>query len=156
MKKAQSAMEFLMTYGWAILVVLIVISAFVYLGVLKPKQMIPRMCKIPGFRCADQKLVYNGALYITLTNSFGLDVRVDYINFSSETPGVVTCNNNASALDKLIMIGESEAVQSSTCSFNSAIKPGTRIKGFVTVTFKEPVNNVEQKIVGTLIIDVES
>ena len=34
-KKAQAAMEFLMTYGWAILVVLVTIGALAYFGVLK-------------------------------------------------------------------------------------------------------------------------
>ena len=36
-KKAQSAMEYLMTYGWAILVVLIALGALFYLGVFNPK-----------------------------------------------------------------------------------------------------------------------
>lgn len=34
-KKSQAAMEFLMTYGWAILVVLAAIAALAYFGVLK-------------------------------------------------------------------------------------------------------------------------
>ena len=35
-KKSQAAMEFLMTYGWAILVVLVAIGALAYFGVLSP------------------------------------------------------------------------------------------------------------------------
>lgn len=35
-KKAQAAMEFLMTYGWAILVVLVAIGALAYFGVIDP------------------------------------------------------------------------------------------------------------------------
>ena len=41
MKKAQGAMEFLMTYGWAILVVLLVISSLAYFGVLNPARFLP-------------------------------------------------------------------------------------------------------------------
>ena len=37
MKKGQSAMEFLMTYGWAILIVLVVLSSLYFLGVFSPK-----------------------------------------------------------------------------------------------------------------------
>jgi len=33
-KKSQAAMEFLMTYGWAILVVLVALGALAYLAVL--------------------------------------------------------------------------------------------------------------------------
>jgi len=35
-KSAQAAMEFLMTYGWALLVVLIVIAALAFFGLLNP------------------------------------------------------------------------------------------------------------------------
>jgi hypothetical protein len=41
MKKGQAAMEFLMTYGWAILVVLAAIGALAYFGVLSPNSMLP-------------------------------------------------------------------------------------------------------------------
>jgi len=40
-KKGQAAMEFLMTYGWAILVVLAAIAALAYFGVLSPSNMLP-------------------------------------------------------------------------------------------------------------------
>lgn len=40
-RKAQAAMEFLMTYGWAILVVLAAIGALAYFGVLSPDKMLP-------------------------------------------------------------------------------------------------------------------
>lgn len=38
-KKGQAAMEFLMTYGWAILVVLAAIAALAYFGVLSPDSL---------------------------------------------------------------------------------------------------------------------
>jgi hypothetical protein len=40
-KKGQAAMEFLMTYGWAILVLLVVIGALAYFGVTKSSTMLP-------------------------------------------------------------------------------------------------------------------
>ena len=42
--KAQAAMEFLMTYGWAILAVIIVIGALTYFGVLNPSNLVPERC----------------------------------------------------------------------------------------------------------------
>jgi hypothetical protein len=44
MKKAQAAMEFLMTYGWAILVVIAAIAALAYFGVLSPANLLPQRC----------------------------------------------------------------------------------------------------------------
>ncbi len=44
--KGQAAMEFLMTYGWAILVVLVAIGALAYFGVLSPEKLLPEKCLI--------------------------------------------------------------------------------------------------------------
>lgn len=40
-KKSQAAIEFLMTYGWAILVVLIAVGALAYFGVLNKEKILP-------------------------------------------------------------------------------------------------------------------
>src|SRR5487761_2342245 len=49
-QKAQSAMEYLMTYGWAILIVAVVLAAFFYLGVFSGANLAPRAqpgsCKV--------------------------------------------------------------------------------------------------------------
>ena len=42
MRKGQAAMEFLMTYGWAILVVLIAIGLLAYF--IKPQSLLPEQC----------------------------------------------------------------------------------------------------------------
>ena len=53
-KRGQAALEFLMTYGWAILIVLIAIGALAYFGVLNPARLLPKSCTIvPGLSCDD-------------------------------------------------------------------------------------------------------
>ena len=53
-KKGQAAMEFLMTYGWALLVVLIAIAALAFFGLLNPSRFLPEKCEIaPGLTCMD-------------------------------------------------------------------------------------------------------
>jgi len=57
-KKAQAAMEFLMTYGWAILVVLVVIGALAYFGVLSPSTLLPEKCAFPVIlNCIDHNVI---------------------------------------------------------------------------------------------------
>ncbi|MBW2965599.1 hypothetical protein KY342_00680 [Candidatus Woesearchaeota archaeon] len=78
-KKAQAAMEFLMTYGWAILVVLAAIGALAYFGVLKPTQFLPEKCVLaPGVACMDFKVSSNG-INILISNSLGRDIEVTRI-----------------------------------------------------------------------------
>ena len=56
-KKSQAAMEFLMTYGWAILVVLAAIAALAYFGVLSPEKFLPEKCILqPGIACVSHKV----------------------------------------------------------------------------------------------------
>lgn len=91
-KKAQAAMEFLMTYGWAILVVLVVLGALTYFGVLSPQTLLPSRCETGEMwlKCKDSKLdSTNNQFIITLENNWQYDVKVTSINVSSN---VLSCS----------------------------------------------------------------
>ena len=53
-KRAQAAMEFMLSYGWAIVVVITAISALAYFGVLNPFNFTRERCIFPaGLSCLD-------------------------------------------------------------------------------------------------------
>ena len=59
-KKAQSAMEYLMTYGWAILIIIVVVAALFAMGVFSTKQpettevcVIKYCARTSPFNCLD-------------------------------------------------------------------------------------------------------
>lgn len=89
-RRGQAALEFLMTYSWAILVVIIVIGALAYFGVLDPSNLIPQTCKLEaGFSCADYRLVASpdGAtanITVLLTNGIGRPVDVSGITYTTQ------------------------------------------------------------------------
>ena len=100
-KKGQAAMEFLMTYGWAILVVLVAIGALAYFGVLSPEKLLPEKCLIPtgsGLFC-DKNLVsanvLAGEVKIRIKNSLADTVTVTAIAISPTcgTESSYTVNN---------------------------------------------------------------
>ena len=63
MKRAQSALEFLTTYGWAFLVILIMIGAMSYFGVLEPTRFLPDKCTwSPAVGCVEQIAFNDGDL----------------------------------------------------------------------------------------------
>lgn len=75
-KKAQAAMEFLMTYGWAILVVLAAIAALAYFGVLSPDRFLPNKCTLPsGMACLDFTVADTGTVQVAMQNSLGFEMR---------------------------------------------------------------------------------
>ncbi|MBS3136458.1 hypothetical protein J4401_05870 [Candidatus Woesearchaeota archaeon] len=76
-RKAQAAMEFLMTYGWAILVVLVAIGALAYFGVLTPDKLLPYRCIGPaGFDCIEKASISTG------TDTGGIALSNNYVEFT--------------------------------------------------------------------------
>ena len=46
MKRGQAALEFLSTYGFAFLIILVMIGALAYFGVLDPTRFLPNRCQV--------------------------------------------------------------------------------------------------------------
>ena len=75
-RKSQAALEFIMTYGWAILVVLVAIGALAYFGVLNPDRFLPSKCTFQaGIACLDHKATIT-SLIINIQNSLGRDMTI--------------------------------------------------------------------------------
>ncbi|MFA6889188.1 MAG: hypothetical protein WC254_06860 [Candidatus Woesearchaeota archaeon] len=85
MKKAQGALEFLMTYGWAFLVILIMIGALAYFGVLSPTKFLPERCTFGSqFICKDYLIAYDDSgatpvadITVKLQNNLGQAIYVN-------------------------------------------------------------------------------
>ena len=66
-KKAQTAMEYLISYGWAALIVIIVLVALIIFGVLMPDRAVPDMVDL-----GDPRLIVQDATVDEKTVSFVL------------------------------------------------------------------------------------
>ena len=68
MRRAQAALEFLSTYGWALLVILVMIGAFSYLGVFNQASRQPARCDAEvGFDCQDS-IIRENSLELRVQN----------------------------------------------------------------------------------------
>lgn len=82
-KKGQAATEFLMSYGWSVLAVLLAISALGYFGIHKFSTQKPNICLTEQpFSCIDAS--YSGELSFVLVNN-GVDV--ENLNVTLTPPG---------------------------------------------------------------------
>lgn len=79
-RKAQAALEFLTTYGWAILVVLVMIGALAYFGVLNPSKFAQERCVFSGaeMTCTEATLI-NGATKDSIKFTLRNNMPDDYI-----------------------------------------------------------------------------
>ena len=82
-KKGQTALEYLLTYGWAILIIIIVGAALYALGVFSPGTFTgKRSTGFSQFQMADFKVGTNGAdtqLTVVYGNRLGKTVTIDKI-----------------------------------------------------------------------------
>lgn len=109
--KAQSAMEYLMTYGWAILIIAIVLAALFALGVFSSGSFIGTSCiAASGFQCSNP-LLHSSTFTATLGQSTGTtwtSANVVFVSGGGTPPaigtngltngGSGTCADNANSL----------------------------------------------------------
>ena len=76
-KKGQASMEFLMTYGWAILAAVLAISVLAYYGVFSPGNAMPDICTINApLGCSDSQVSAADGASIVLRNGAGKSITV--------------------------------------------------------------------------------
>ena len=95
LKKAQAGLEFLTTYAWAFVVILIVIGALAYFGVTNPSKVLPDRCNFgPEFTCVNYLIdATNSQVKIQLKNGMGNTVVANGFSTSTEN-GALSCTDS--------------------------------------------------------------
>ena len=93
--KSQSALEFLTTYGWAFLILLVMISALAYFGILNPSKILPNSCTLGSeFYCMDYTLqsASPGTLRLKLKSNAASLINVSNISLTSNSVTPFACS----------------------------------------------------------------
>lgn len=91
-RKSQAAMEYMHTYGWVILVAMVLSGALVYYN-MNTESVLPNECSfLSGIRCTDID-TSNDLFAIVLINEFGFTMS----NLTLSISG--TCNSTANTSD---------------------------------------------------------
>ena len=143
-KKSQAAMEFLMTYGWAILVVLAAIAALAYFGVLSPAKLLPEKCVIEAGITCDGHKVEPTKITLVLTNS--VEGRTLIIN----SIAVGACS---STFNQTLAGGAQEKFEVGGSCSNGAQKD--RFRGDIVIGYTEKNTNLTKTMLGNLNSKVE-
>ena len=140
-KKGQAAMEFLMTYGWAILVVLVAIGALAYFGVLSPEKLLPEKCVISsgsGLYCDDFAATTN-TVTLQVKNLLADTVTISSINIVSLPDGTLDSGNDCTATTlvsnaTITINSDQELTIPITCT---GLAIAEKVKGDVSITFSK-------------------
>lgn len=84
--RGQAALEFLTTYGWALLIVLVMVGAISYFGILNPTEFVPQRCSISAeFSCSDYQIRGAGSTEVmNLQVKQGVGKTIYYENWTCE------------------------------------------------------------------------
>ena len=141
-RKSQAAMEFLMTYGWAILVVLAAIAALAYFGVLSPEKFLPEKCLLaPGLACVSHKIE---PTQITLIISNGLGRTI--------TANSVEVGGCTGSFDTQMISGNESTFVITGC--NNGVSRDA-FKGDITLTYEDVAYNITKTVHGNIATKVE-
>ena len=158
LRKSQAAMEFLMTYGWAILVVLVAIGALAYFGVLSPDRVLPAKCQLPaGIACTDFKITAGatpttGTVDIVLRNGVGFDIGSEDATDDFRV-AVTGCTGDYIVTTDTVELsnGQQKTFQVTACSLSA----GSKFSGNFNVSYVNKDTDLAHKIQGTITGRVE-
>jgi uncharacterized protein (UPF0333 family) len=132
-RKGQAAMEFLMTYGWAILAAVIAIAVLAYFGVFSPGRYVPDACTLsPPLGCDTDNSIATGSvnmLNLTVTNTGADDITIVNVTATNCNTG----EGNFVINPVSIPVGGEEIV-SVDCS-SVEIDSGEKLRSSVTVSY---------------------
>ncbi len=152
-KSGQAAMEFLMTYGWAILVVLVVIGALAYFGILNPESFMPRRCVLGSeIQCIDWKLTTDGNFDIILGNGVANPITITSVAMEDAKFKNLVGSCSVSPTEELNP-GERTEILTLTCNGN--IPQGTPIRANLVVTYQDRVTTFSHTARGDVVVKAE-
>jgi hypothetical protein len=158
-------MEFLLTYGWAILAALVVIGALVYFGVLSPARLAPERCSMEGgkVRC-QEKLVSLSSKQVSLRllNAAGADVEIKAINITEED-GLYKCYASPPTCTPGVRYKSGEAAncvvpcqpEDGDHHWDATIGQDSKLKAKILLTYDDKGTKFTHTIVGELFGSVE-
>jgi len=143
-RKSQAAMEFLMTYGWAILVVLAAIAALAYFGVLSPEKFLPERCLIAtGLTCISSK-VESSQSTIVFSNNLGKSLTIDSVQIGDCTTAF---SYSMQSEDESTFV-----VDPAGCNYGDVKES---FKGDITIKYTEKRTNLSKTVYGQLNTKIE-
>ena len=138
--KAQSAMEYLMTYGWSIVIIAIAIGLLFYLGVFGGSSSIATgsCLATPGYVCTNPILNSTGNISILLGQATGHSIVINSIACTNSSVSSPT-NTLPLTIPITLPSGSKTALIFQCPSTGGAI--GTPYKGYLWITYNSAIQS---------------
>jgi hypothetical protein len=156
-KKSQAALEFLTTYGWAFLVMIVTISALYYFGIFDFTKYLPQKCTFPQqFECIDFSMIDDAGgkeIRFQLLNNIGEKVYITEVWATNDAAVPLSCT-------PLVDLGEWDSGDDwdfvfTDCQDGAFVK-GERVEAQINLSYyavstpSNPVHTIRGKIIGVV------
>ncbi|MEM3201890.1 MAG: hypothetical protein QW774_03060 [Candidatus Micrarchaeaceae archaeon] len=158
--RVQSAMEYLMTYGWAILIIAVVLGAIFALGLFSPSTFAGTECLFPaGFGCTNIQLSSSGVVTITILQSTDDPINITAIGCNTQQTTADMQAPYAPPSNQLYMQSGKSYTLSIQCYSNGATyaQPiGSLFEGYIAINYTDDVSGIASTIYGKAVVKVSS
>jgi len=142
--KGQAALDFLMTYGWAILLIIIIIGALFALGIFDINTLMgSRAVGFTQIGVAAWRVDGSGVLTAQFTNHVGTDVRIDSVKWTYR--GTDTINSSVAT-----SIANGATTSTLTLGAVPGITTGTSYSMAMVISYVDLSTNFTYSSGGTL------
>lgn len=141
-KKGQASMEFLMTYGWAILAAVLAIGVLAYYGVFSPGNSLPNICAINAPLGCDEYQVNTTGVILILRNGAGDAITVSDVTVGDCTPDVTSTP---------VANGDTTTYYLTGCTIGAA---SSKFSGDISVTYTRSGKTLSEISSGSMTAEV--
>lgn len=142
-RKGQAAVEFLMTYGWAILAAVIAIGVLAYFGVFSPGKYVTDSAIVTAPFYVNAQNINASGINMELRNNGGEDLNVTSITIDGTTPDVDCTWTGGTTVTP-------STVSAFTMDCASALTVGNTFKGDVTINYRKSGSGIDLTSTGTI------
>ncbi len=149
--RLQSAMEYLVSYGWIIIVIAVVVGVLYGLGIFNPGALIPAHCTLSGeWSCVDYVMNTQGMLELKVMQNTGSDIAVTGVACYQNSSNIIETKptNNVKMYNGQEQTFFVYCYDSSGSLFDGASQ--SIFNGYVTIYYINKVNGLAQTITGTI------
>ncbi|MCF7798265.1 hypothetical protein K9M74_00005, partial [Candidatus Woesearchaeota archaeon] len=152
-RKGQAALEYLITYGWGFLVILVAIGVLSYFGLLNPQRYVPDTCEFgEQIKCVDHLIVnqedsgLSGYVVLRVRNNFEEDIQ---ITNASDIDGVISLHTGSLVINR----GEIKRVELAIAD-TKPLGVGDKTRIPVLLEFNRVGGSVSHNISGVVFAEV--
>lgn len=146
--KGQAAIEYLVTYGWAILVMLVIGLVLWQMGIFDSQSTPPRCIGFSQIEPLGWKAASTGDFILVLTNEAGTKLKLTGVNM-----GIfgTSCTSDGTTED--LRPGEAITINVTGCTGMPGV--GEYYRANITISYEHIASGIPHSSVGTCLGDVE-